>query len=98
MLLKLCKRLDAVLELPFPVIPESGRHVLKVSRRVGDELFWVFAVRGRKHLCSLDEKLRADNTDVNGGTWPCAPHRHNLRRLPSSGLATPILKIADGAA
>ncbi len=41
MLLQLRERGDAILELPFPVVPEFRRHVGPVTRRVGNEVFSV---------------------------------------------------------
>ena len=51
MFLELGERSDAVLQLPFPVIPEFGRNIGEVSGRVGDELFSVlFAVGKSEHF------------------------------------------------
>ncbi len=51
MLLELRQGRDAILELPFPVIPEFGRDIREITGRHGDELFSVlFAVGKSKHF------------------------------------------------
>src|SRR5919198_384559 len=39
MSLELGERRDAVLELPFPVVPLFRRHIAPIARRMRDELF-----------------------------------------------------------
>ncbi len=53
MLLELRQSRDAILELPFPVIPEFRRDIGEVSGRMGDELFSVLFAFGKSEHFDL---------------------------------------------
>jgi hypothetical protein len=76
---------DAILELPFPVVPEFRRDPAvagEITGRHGDELFSVFfVVRKSKHF-DWEEKVKVLKYRVNAGTSGCAafvPVRHPAR-------------------
>ena len=75
MSLKLAEGSYAVLELPFPIIPEFRRRVRPVTWRMRDKLFSVPIYRGKSvHFFIVDEKVKTLKYRVNAGTWPCATH------------------------
>ena len=62
MFLKLAEGSYAVLELPFPIIPEFRRRVRPITWRMRDELFSVPIYRGKSvHFLSWTKKLRPLN-------------------------------------
>ena len=59
MLLELGQRSDAILELPFPIVPEFGRDIGPIARRMRDELFSIHFADGKSnHFHLRTEKLR----------------------------------------
>ena len=62
MLLELRQRRDAVLELPFPIVPEFRRDTVReISGRMRNELFSVFFAVGKSNHFDWRKKLRALN-------------------------------------
>ena len=62
MSLKLAESSYAVLELPFPIIPEFWRRVRPITWRMRNELFSVPIYRGKSvHFLSWTKKLRPLN-------------------------------------
>ena len=75
MLLELRERGDAIFELPFPVIPEFGRHIGPITRRMRDELFSIlFALGKSDHFVLWERNVNGLNNRVNAGTFWCATH------------------------
>src|SRR6266404_5264003 len=86
MSVELGERGDPVLKLPFPIVPESGRHIRPITQRMRDELFSVAIPCGKSVHFIEGKNAKAVNNRVNAGTSLCATH--SAARLPLMGIVS----------
>ena len=97
MLLELSERRDPVFELPFPIVPEFGRDLGPIARRMRDELFPIALFCRKSDHFELRRKTLRSLTIVSTQAPKSAPRtscyatlRMNSIRAGLAFLARPL--------